>query len=77
MRVKLAGTDLIYLNSSRVVQEILQKRSAVTSSRAHQPMAGDLISGASRILMMPYNARWRTSRRLAHQVPSLEMVDFS
>ena len=68
MHLRMTGTDLIYLNSSRVVTEILEKRSSITSSRPHQPMAGDLVSRGSRILMMPYNDRWRLSRKLAHQV---------
>jgi hypothetical protein len=51
MHLHLAGSDLIYLNSSHVVSEILEKRSAFTTrrDRAAAPtptLAVALISGA-------------------------------
>jgi hypothetical protein len=73
VRVRLAGTDLVYLNTSRVVSEILERRSAVTSSRQPLPMASDIVSGGQRIVSMPYNNTWRNIRKLVHQVNSREM----
>ena len=67
-RLRLGGKDLIYLNSSRVVSEILEKRSGITSSREPLPMVMDLVSGGYRINLMPYTQRWRNSRKLVHQV---------
>jgi len=67
-RLRLASTDVVYLNSSRVVSEILEKRSAITASRPPLPMVSDIVSGGKRMVMMPYNATWRNIRKLMHQV---------
>jgi hypothetical protein len=67
-RLRLGSTDVVYLNSSRVVSEILEKRSAITSSRPPLPMVSDIVSGGKRMVMMPYNATWRNIRKVMHQV---------
>jgi len=69
-RLRLASTNVVYLNSSRVVSEILDKRSAITSSRPPLPMVSDIVSGGKRMVMMPYNSTWRNIRKLMHQVHS-------
>jgi Cytochrome P450 len=67
-RLQIAATDVVYLNSSRVVSEILEKRSAITSSRPPLPMVSDIVSGGKRMVVMPYNGTWRKIRKLFHQV---------
>ena len=67
-RLRIAATDLVFLNSSRVVSEIMEKRSAITSSRPPLPMVSDIVSGGKRMVMMPYNETWRKIRKLMHQV---------
>jgi hypothetical protein len=67
-RLRLASTDLVFLNSSRVVSEILEKRSAITASRPPLPMVSDIVSGGKRMVMMPYNSTWRNIRKVMHQV---------
>jgi hypothetical protein len=69
--LRLASTDVVYLSSSRVVSEILEKRSAKTSSRPPLPMVSDIVSGGKRMVMMPYNATWRNIRKLMHQASPL------
>ena len=62
---------MVFLNSSRVVSEILEKRSGITSSRPPLPMVSDIISGGKRMVMMPYHNTWRNIRKLMHQVGHL------
>jgi hypothetical protein len=64
----------VYLNSSRVVSEILEKRSGITASRPPLPMVSDLVSGGKRMVMMPYNSTWRNIRKLMHQVLFLSNI---
>ncbi|CAG8972460.1 hypothetical protein HYALB_00001149 [Hymenoscyphus albidus] len=58
----------VFLNSSRVVKDLLEKRSAIYSSRPHLPMASTLMSGSSRVLFMGYNDRWRAIRKVMHSI---------
>ncbi|PNS21541.1 Phenylacetate 2-hydroxylase [Sphaceloma murrayae] len=66
--VQLGTKDWVFLNSSRVVNEIMEKRAAMYSSRMEQPMVQDIISGGRRIVMMPYNERWRALRKIMHSI---------
>lgn len=58
----------MFLNSSRVVNDLMEKRSAIYSSRQYMPMASGVISGGNRILLMPYGERWRTLRKIMHSI---------
>jgi len=73
-RIRLFSTDVVYLNSSRVVSEILEKRSGITASRPPYPMVLDIVSGGKRMVMMPYNSTWRNIRKVMHQV--LDLPDY-
>jgi len=33
------------------------------------PMASDIVSRDNRLVVMPYNSKWRTTRKVIHQVP--------
>src|SRR6187402_78172 len=46
----------------------MEKRSSIYSSRANLPMTSNLMSGGYRILLMPYNAKWRTIRKVMHSI---------
>jgi hypothetical protein len=46
----------------------MEKRSAIYSSRQHHPVASTIMSGESRILLMPYNDRWRAIRKVMHSI---------
>lgn len=46
----------------------MEKRSAIYSSRTHLPMTSEIMSGGNRILLMPYNDRWRAIRKIMHSI---------
>ncbi|KAJ5031346.1 cytochrome P450 [Bipolaris maydis] len=76
--IRVGRCDMIFLNSSRVVRELMDKRSSKYSSRAEMPMLSDIMSGGNRIVLMPYNERWRTIRKVMHSVlNSRNMTQFS
>ncbi|EXJ73906.1 uncharacterized protein A1O5_02200 [Cladophialophora psammophila CBS 110553] len=58
----------VFLNSSRVVNDLMERRAAIYSSRPPFPMTQGIMSGNSRIVLMPYNEEWRTLRKIMHQI---------
>ncbi|KAK4938229.1 hypothetical protein LTR10_021302 [Elasticomyces elasticus] len=64
----IGGKTWVFLNSSRVVNDLMEKRAAIYSSRQHMPMAQGVISGGNRVLLMGYNQRWRTLRKVMHAI---------
>ena len=70
MTVKLGGTNWVFLNSSRTVTDLLEKRAAIYCSRPPFPMTQDIVSRGGRIVLMPYNNDWRQLRRIMHQILS-------
>ncbi|RKK91854.1 hypothetical protein BFJ68_g16082 [Fusarium oxysporum] len=73
--LKLGSKTWVFLNSSRVVEDLLEKRSAIYSSRMRFPMAQELMSGNNRFLLMPYGDRWRGIRKIMHQVLNSRQAD--
>ncbi|GAB7349605.1 hypothetical protein MBLNU459_g0292t1 [Dothideomycetes sp. NU459] len=65
---RIGSNTWVFLNSSRVVEDLLERRSAIYSSRAEAPMVSDILSGGKRMVLMPYGERWRIVRKYAHQV---------
>lgn len=59
---------MVYLNSSRVVNDLLEKRAAIYSSRPERPMLEGIMSGGARIVMMPYADKWRSQRKIMHTI---------
>jgi cytochrome P450 len=68
MHLRLGGTDWVFLNSSRVVEDLLERRSSIYSSRPVFAMAGEVISHGKRPVLQPYGERWRKVRKLMHQL---------
>ena len=62
MHVRLGGTDWIFLNSSRVVEDLMEKRSALYSSRPIT-MVGEVISRDRRPVLQQYGDQWREVRK--------------
>lgn len=58
---------LIYLNSSRVVEDLLEKRSTI-NSRPYRPNLFGIMSAGARIVMMGYTDKWRTQRKIFHSL---------
>jgi hypothetical protein len=77
-RTKSAATDFIWLSSPRAVKDIIDRKSAIYSSRQPQPMALGAASGGKRMTFMPKSKRWRTLRAIIHRVSHLrDSVDGS
>ncbi|KAG7054384.1 cytochrome P450 [Colletotrichum scovillei] len=72
---KFGGSTWVFLNSSRVVNDLLERRAAIYSSRPPFPMTQGIMSGDSRIVLMPYNERWRMLRKIMHQILSSRQQD--
>lgn len=67
-RIQLGWNNWIFISSPEAVKEILDKQSAVTSSRVPSPVTGDIISGGMRFLLMDYSPPWRKLRTIVHQL---------
>jgi cytochrome P450 len=65
---RIGGATWVFLSSSRTVNDLMEKRSAIYSSRQHMPFASGLLSSDSRMLLMPYGPRWRLLRKILHGV---------
>ncbi|KAF7555079.1 hypothetical protein G7Z17_g2410 [Cylindrodendrum hubeiense] len=72
---KFGGSTWVFLNSSRVVTDLLERRAALYSSRPPFPMTQSIMSRDSRIVLMPYTQRWRVLRKIMHQILSARAVD--
>lgn len=59
---------MVFLNSARVVSDLLEKRATIYSSRPYRPMAQDIASGGARMLLMGHTNRWRTQRKIMHAI---------
>lgn len=64
--LQFAQQTWVFLNSSRVVNDLMEKRSAIYSSRARMPYASGLMSRDCRIVVQPYGAKWRALRKIMH-----------
>lgn len=63
--LSMGGVKWVFLNTTKVVEDLLEKRSAIYSSRPDFPMTGDIISGGNRIVLMKYTDRWRSLRKVS------------
>ncbi|KAI0534432.1 cytochrome protein [Xylaria digitata] len=65
--VHLGQKTWVFLNSSRVVSEIIAKRSSVTNTRSPMPIASGIVSHDRRSLILPQEA-WAEHRRVMHSL---------
>lgn len=63
---KIGGTDYVWLSSPKVVKELMDKKSAIYSSRPPLPLAQDVASAGRRQLFMQYGPKWRQLRKTSH-----------
>ncbi|KAH6666423.1 cytochrome P450 [Halenospora varia] len=68
---KVGGADYIWLSSPKAVRDLMDKRSAIYSSRPPAPLAGDVASAGRRQLFMPYGPGYRTVRKISHALLSI------
>lgn len=66
-------TTLIVINSHRVAHDLLEKRSAIYSSRPRATMVHECISKGYRTLNLPYGLQWRTHHRLQAALLNIRM----
>lgn len=64
-QIQLGFQNWVFLNSGEAAKEVIDKQSAVTSSRPPMPSA-EIISGYRRMVLMPYGDRWRNLRGIIH-----------
>lgn len=65
----------MYLNSSRTVKDLLEKRSGIYSSRPHRPMLSEIMSGGARMVFMGYTDKWRNQRKIMHSILNGRQAD--
>ncbi|KAF8879274.1 cytochrome P450 [Infundibulicybe gibba] len=66
MHVDVMGQPMIILNSLKTVTDILEKRSAIYSSRPRMPMLIELMDWTIAFAFTPYGADWRLRRKMFH-----------
>lgn len=59
---------MVFLNSPRVVEDLLEKRAGIYSSRPWRPLGSDIMSGSNRGVLLPYGDRWRNQRKIQHSI---------
>lgn len=69
-QIQLGWNKWVFLCSPESVKEILDRQSAVSSSRAPSPVVSDLISGGKRFLFMENNETWRKLGAIVHKLLS-------
>lgn len=57
------GQTITILNDARLAFELLEKRSAIHSSRPKQLFAGEMVGWENSLGLSPYNNRFRTYRK--------------
>jgi len=67
-RTTSGTTDFVWINSRNAFKEMIDRKSAIYSSRHPMPMTQDVVSAGKRILFMPYGKDWRTIRQIIHKV---------
>ncbi|KAK0622035.1 cytochrome P450 [Bombardia bombarda] len=71
----MLGTQvMIVLSSDQAVKDLLDKRSAIYSSRPESYIGQEILSGGLRPLLMRYDQTWRMVRKLAHSVLNVRVA---
>ncbi|EPQ28871.1 uncharacterized protein PFL1_03673 [Pseudozyma flocculosa PF-1] len=65
--LRIGRSPLFVLGRASSAHRILEKQSALSSSRPRLVLAGELLSNNKRILLMPYGDQWRLYRKAMHE----------
>jgi hypothetical protein len=57
--LSIGGSDFVFLNSGRVVRDLMEKRGTIYSDKPDMPMAEEAYSKGLNLSMMHYNQRWK------------------
>lgn len=66
-RTTSATTEFVWINSRKAFKELIDRKSAIYSSRHPMPMTSDVVSAGRRMLFMPYGKEWRAYRGVIHK----------
>ncbi|CAE6514159.1 unnamed protein product [Rhizoctonia solani] len=72
--VQILGQQIILLNTYEAATELLDRKSAIYSSRPSQVMAGQLVGWENGLGMLPYGDRWRKTRKLVYEGTSVRAM---
>ncbi|KAJ3573150.1 hypothetical protein NP233_g2618 [Leucocoprinus birnbaumii] len=64
IHVDVFGNTFIIINDVRIASDLLEKRSAIYSSRPHVPMLDVVGTSAEFFSFLPYSEQWRNQRRM-------------
>ncbi|EXJ68791.1 uncharacterized protein A1O5_07722 [Cladophialophora psammophila CBS 110553] len=65
--LKLGTGTAVVLTDRRIIRELLDKKSSISSNRPVSFVSQNIITGGDHLLVMDYGARWRAFRKLIHQ----------
>ncbi|KAG6375607.1 cytochrome P450 [Boletus reticuloceps] len=65
--LRVMGMRYVVLNSLKATNDLLEKKSAITSNRPHFAMGGDLVGWGNSTLFLPYGDTHRKHRKFLHQ----------
>ncbi|KAG9103974.1 hypothetical protein FRC06_006413 [Ceratobasidium sp. 370] len=72
---RVLNQDMVILNSYEVAVELLERRSAIYSSRPSLVMAGDLIGWNLAAGLLPYGNRLKQTRKLLHEGMNVKAME--
>ncbi|KXN82009.1 O-methylsterigmatocystin oxidoreductase [Leucoagaricus sp. SymC.cos] len=67
MYVEAFGQPIVVVNDACIASDLLEKRSALYSSRPRQPMLVEVIGSKQFFGLLPYGDEWRNHRRIFQQ----------
>ncbi|KAK7704009.1 hypothetical protein SLS57_010663 [Botryosphaeria dothidea] len=73
--VRFGLTTWVFLNKSRHVRALLERRASIYCSRPRFPFTGEIMSAGCRMVLMPYGERWRAVRKIMHHILSTRQKD--
>ncbi|KAG6865993.1 hypothetical protein C0991_009665 [Blastosporella zonata] len=66
--ITVLGRPIIILNSAKIANEMLDKKSPIYSDRPVLEMGGNLCGWKNTLVLLPYGDRFRRFRRMAHAI---------
>ncbi|CAD6581847.1 MAG: hypothetical protein CYPHOPRED_001721, partial [Cyphobasidiales sp. Tagirdzhanova-0007] len=69
-RIQLGNQQVVVLSDARTANALLDKRSAIYSSRPHSVVGVEYVGRGLRLLFMPYNEMWKKQRKYMNQLTS-------
>ncbi|KAF8803765.1 cytochrome P450 [Phlegmacium glaucopus] len=72
--VTVLGQPIIIINSAKVANDMLDKKSVIYSDRPVLQMAGELVGWKHTLVLLPYGPRFRRYRRLFHSLIGSQAV---